>query len=135
MKACINELLPSISIIVNSSLSSAVVPDIWKEALVKPKLKKPNPDLIKKKNYQPVSNLTFLSKITEKVVAQQILQHISSNNLFPEFQSAYRCFHSTETALMRVCNDILLDMNKQHAVLLGFFTSVRHSLRWIMTFY
>lgn len=48
VKACINELLPSISNIVNSSLSSAIVPDIWKEALVKAKLKKPNLDLIKK---------------------------------------------------------------------------------------
>ena len=119
VKACINELLPCISNVVNSSLSSTIVPDIWKEALVKPKLKKPKLDLIKK-NYCPVSNLTFLSKITEKVVAQQILQHISSNNLFPEFQSAYRSFHSTETALMRVCNDILLDINKQHVVLLVF---------------
>ena len=67
-----------------------------------------------------MSNFTFLSKITEKVVAQQILQHISSNKLFPEFQSACRSFHSTETALMRVCNDILHDMNKQHVVLLVF---------------
>ena len=48
VKACINELLPSISNIVNSSLSSAIVPDIWKEALMKPKLKKPILDLIKK---------------------------------------------------------------------------------------
>ena len=45
---------------------------------------------------------------------------MSSNNLFPEFQSAYRSFHSTETTLMRVCNDILLHMNKQHVVLLVF---------------
>ena len=45
---------------------------------MKPKLKKPNLDLIEQKNYRPVSNLTFLSKITEKVVSQQILQHISS---------------------------------------------------------
>ena len=67
-----------------------------------------------------MSNLTFLSKITEKVEAPQILQHMSSNNLFPEFQSAYRSFHSTETALMRVCNDVLLHMNKQHVVLLVF---------------
>ena len=49
-----------------------------------------------------------------------LLNDISSNNLFPEFQSAYRSFHSTKTALMRVCNDILLHMNKQHVVLLLF---------------
>ena len=75
-----------------------------------------------------MSNLTFkfLSKIMEKIVAQQRLQHISSNNLFPEFQSVYRSFHSTETALMRVCNDILLDMNKQLVVLLVFLDLIRY---------
>ena len=43
-----------------------------------------------------------------------------AEHLFPEFQSAYRSFHSTETVLMRVCNDILLDMNKHYVVLLVF---------------
>ena len=80
-----------------------------------------------------MSNLTFLSKITEKVVAQQILQHISSNNLFPEFKSAYRSFHSTETSLMRVCNDILFHMNKQHVLLvfldlIAAFDTVDHDV-------
>ena len=40
--------------------------------------------------------------------------------LFPELQSAYRQFHSTGTALLRVFNDILLNMNKQHVTLLVF---------------
>ena len=40
--------------------------------------------------------------------------------LFPELQSAYRQFHSTEKALLRVFNDILLNMNKEHVTLLVF---------------
>ena len=78
VKDCINELLPTISNMVNLSLSSGHFPDI----LVRPKLKNANMDLIKK-NYRPVSNLTFLSKITEKAAALQISDHLSSNQMFP----------------------------------------------------
>ena len=62
-------------------------------------------DLIKK-NYRPVSNLAFLTKITEKAAAPQISDHMSSNQMLPEFQSPYRKNHSTETALLRMRNDI-----------------------------
>ena len=132
-KDCINELLPTISNMVNLSLSSGHFPDIWKEGLVRPKLKKANLDLIKK-NYRPVSNLAFLSKITEKAVALQISDHISSNQMHQEFQSAYRKNHSTETALLRMRNDILVNMNKQRVTLLVFldlsaaFDTVDHDI-------
>ena len=71
-------------------------------------------------NYRPVSNLAFLSKITEKVVAQQTSQHMSVYQLYPDFQSSYRQHHSTDTALLRVRNDFLLNLNKQHVTLLVF---------------
>ena len=67
-----------------------------------------------------MSNLLFRSKITEKVVAQQTSQRMSVRQLYPDFQSACRQHHSTETALLRVRNDILLNMNKQHVTLLVF---------------
>ena len=100
---------------------------------MRPKLKKANLDLIKT-NYRPVSNLAFLSKITEKAVALQISDHISSNQMHQEFQSAYRKNHSTETALLRMCNDILVNMNKQRVTLLVFldlsaaFDTVDHDI-------
>ena len=119
VKDCIDELLPAISSMINLSLTESHFPAIWKEALVRPKLKKPGIDLVKK-NYRPVSNLAFLSKITEKVVAQQTSQHMSVWQLYPDFQSAYRQHHSTETALLRMRNDILLNMNKQHVTLFVF---------------
>ena len=60
------------------------------------------------KNYRPVSNLSFLSKILEKVVASRLNSHINSSHTSNDYQSAYRKFHSTETALLKIHNDILL---------------------------
>ena len=58
------------------------------------------------KNYRPVSNLSFLSKILEKAVKIRLIEHVNSHNLMYEYQSAYRPAHSTETALNRVVSDI-----------------------------
>ena len=70
------------------------------------------------KNCRPVSNLPFVSKLTESAVYNQTHSHICRNNLYPANQSSYRKNYSTETALLRVKNDILLNMNKQHVTLL-----------------
>ncbi len=69
-------------------------------------------------NLRPVSNLPFISKLTEKAACNQTHCHMTVNNLFPPLQSAYRKNHSTETALLKITNDILLNMNKQHVTLL-----------------
>ena len=86
-------------------------------ALVHPLLKKQDLQLVNK-NFRPVSNLQFTSKLTEKAVAVQLQDHMLNNNLFPELQSAYRQDHSTETALLKVKNDILMSMDKGHVTLL-----------------
>ncbi len=70
-------------------------------------LKKLGLELINK-NYRPVSNLAFLSKLIERVVALHLVDHLFNNGLMDKFQSAYREGHNTETALLRVHNDILI---------------------------
>ena len=59
------------------------------------------------KNFRPVSNLTFISKILEKVVLIQLKNHLSGNNLLEIFQSAYRQNHSAETAVLNVLGGLL----------------------------
>ena len=110
-------LLPVLMRLINMSLKSGQFPVLWKEALVLQLLKKPGLDILFK-NFRPVSNLPFVSKLTESAVYNQTHGHICKNNLYPPNQSSYRKNYSTETALLRVKNDILLNMNKQHVTLL-----------------
>ena len=67
---------------------------------------KPSLDQNVLKNYQNASNLSFLSKILEKVVSKNLAVH-ETNNLEFQLQSAYRKNRSTETALLKVHNDVL----------------------------
>ena len=105
-------LLPTITKFVNDSLVHSIFPEIFKSAVVRPLLKKSNLDKNNLKNYRPVSNLAFISKIIEKLVLNQIFDHLNSHHLLSDNQSAYRPHHSTESALLKVTNDILLSLDK-----------------------
>ena len=114
---CLDILLSVITKIINYSLEHGVFPSMWKNALVFPLLKKDGLEPIFK-NYRPVSNLQFIYKLTESAVSKELQHHISMNKLFPLLRSSYRKFHSTESALLKVKNDILLQMKRQHVTLL-----------------
>ena len=115
--ACFDPLLPVITNMVNLSLRTGYFANACKTTVVHPLLKKPGLDLLFK-NFRPIRNLQFVSKLTERVVANQIQSHMFRNNLFPQLQSAYRSDHSTETALLKVKNDLLMNMDKGHVSLL-----------------
>jgi hypothetical protein len=93
-------------------------PSAFKHALVKPLLKKSSLDPNVQKNYRPISNLAFVSKIIEKVVAARLLDHVKENDLNETFQSAYKKGHSTETALLRVHNDIIRSIDNGNGIFL-----------------
>ena len=105
-------LLPTITNIVDTSLASGFVPPDFKTAIVKPLLKKPSLDQNVLKNYRPISNLPFPSKILEKVVLHKLLSHLQENNLCNPFQSAYHTGHCTKTAFLCVINDFLNAMDE-----------------------
>ena len=134
LKAHLDCILPSITNIVNESMSTGIVPTKMKAALVTPLLKKQSLDKNVMENFRPVSNLSFISKLTERVVLKRLTDHILCNNLHEQFQSAYKPNHSTETALMRVQNDILMSVDKKRGVVLimldlsAAFDTVDHSL-------
>ena len=115
---CLDELMPVITDIINTSLISGVVPR-FKHALVKPLLNKSNLDPELLKNYRPVSNLPFLSKVLERVVLTQLMTHLEIRNLLEPFQSAYQKCHSTETALLHVVNDLLQASDDGHVSILS----------------
>ena len=134
LKECCDTLAPVITQTVNSSRRDGTVPTKLKNAVVSPLLKKLSLDRDQFKNYRPVSNLSFVSKIIEKVVAMRTFDHLNSNNLTECMQSAYKSFHSTETALLRVQNDLLMAVHhgKMSAVILldlsAAFDTIDHGL-------
>ena len=102
----------------NLFLTSGIVPLSLKHAIVGPHLKKPHADSEDFTNYRPVSNLSFLSKILEKLVAKRLPSHMDNHNLHEVMQLAYKKYHSTETTLVRVQNDILTYIDNKHGVIL-----------------
>jgi len=95
------------------ALSEGNFPAIYKTAIVRPLLKKHNLPQNDLSSYRPISNLNFLSKILERIILTRINSHLQTFPSLCRFQSAYRKFHSTETALLRIHNDLLLASNQQ----------------------
>ncbi len=102
----IDFILPAVLQIINSSLSLSLVPSYFKHSTTIPILKDHNLDVDNPINYRPISLLPFLSKVLERIVFQQIYEHISRYNLLDSRQCAYRPGHSTEIALLTVQDHI-----------------------------
>ena len=118
VKKAATVLVPIIGKLCNASLSSGSLPSAQKHATVRPLLKKPTLDPDELSSYRPISNLTFVSKMVERVVAARFNKHVDNNHLLPEGQSAYRRFHSTETAIAAVHNDLVRAADNDHVTAL-----------------
>ena len=81
LKDCIDVLSPPILNIINKSIDSSQVPSVFKESIVTPLLKKPTLDPEALKNYRPVNNLPFVSKILEKIIAVRMNNYKDANSL------------------------------------------------------
>ena len=78
---------------------------------------------------RPVSNVSFLSKVIERVVARQLNSYLTENGLLQRCQSAYRRHHSTETAMLRVLSDALTAADNRQVTLLGRYARPVSGLR------
>ena len=78
--------------------------------------------------------LCFIAKILEKLVLSQVSSYLNSHNLYNTCQSAYRPGHSTETALLKVVNDLFLSLNKGNISVLALldfssaFDTIDHNI-------
>ena len=81
VKEYIDILIKPITNIVNCSLKEGFFPAVIKNDVITPLIKKPKLPKDDFKNYRPVSGLNFISKLIERVVAVQLKEHLSTNNL------------------------------------------------------
>lgn len=134
LKAALPVLSRTLTSVVNTSLQNGVVPSRFKLATIRPLLKKADLDMNDLASYRPISTLPFLSKILERAVFQQIKEYLDDKNLLDPLQSAYRSGYSTESAVLRVQNDILQELDRKQNIILvlldlsAAFDTVDHSL-------
>ena len=125
---------PHILAIINTSLSTGSFPSVFKLAIIQPLLKKPSLDPSVLNNYRPISKLSFLSKVLEKIISSQLITFMTNNDIFEQFQSGFRALHSTETALIKITNDLLLSIDDGECAILvlldlsAAFDTVNHSI-------
>ena len=134
LKENVDILAPFLVELFNRCLSTGSVPSLFKSAFVTPLIKKSNLDPADARSYRPISNLSVLSKLLERLVARQFIDYLNVSGLLPELQSAYRAFHSTETAVLKVLADILREVDAGNLVILALldlstdFDTVDHAM-------
>jgi len=98
LRHCSCVLAPIITRIVNLSLAAGEFPPQLKQSIITPLLKKPSLDKenISNYRYRPISNLSTISKVVERVVQSRLTDHLVRNQLLNPLQSAYQKCHSTK---------------------------------------
>jgi hypothetical protein len=134
LKSCSDVFSPIIATLANKSFNQGVFPSLHKSAQIRPLLKKQGLDNEVTSNYRPISNLTTISKILEKLFLTRLRMHLSTSPNINLKQSAYRSHHSTETALQAILNEVYRNIDKKQVTLLvgldlsAAFDTIEHSI-------
>jgi len=132
LKLCCPVILPFLTHIFNCCLSESVFPASWKLANVMPIPKVSNPK--EYKDLRPISILTALVKILEKIMWRQVTEYLVQNDILPSVQSGFRAGYSSTTALLSVTDDIFCSLDSGQLsllILLDYskaFDTVNHGL-------
>jgi len=133
LKNCATILSIAISQLTNLSFQEGHFPSIYKTAQILPLIKKSNLDPSNPSNFRPISNLSTISKIIERVTLSRLQPHITSNPNYTAYQSAYRHNYSTETALLHVLDNVFHSCDSKKVTLLtsldlsAAFDTINHS--------
>ena len=91
----------------NRSLRDGWLPVSQRHAIITPIIKKEGLSAEDLKSYRPISNLTHISKLVERLVSLQMTTFLEQHGLLSNNQSGFRKRHSTETATLKMISDIL----------------------------
>ena len=86
-------------------------------------------------SFRPISNLQFISKTIERVASPQLIDYLTENKIYPNLQSAFRKGYSTETALLRVQNNLLEALDSGHQALVVMLDFLQLSTQLTIKFY
>ena len=109
------ELALPISHLINTSLNLGYVPPEYKLARVRPIYKKGSRNEVS--NFRPISLVSSVSKIFDKVVAHQVTEYMNQNNYFYDKQFGYRSRHSCQDLLLQYLDFVHTARNKKENVL------------------
>jgi hypothetical protein len=134
LKSCSDIISPIVVHLANLSFAEGCFPDRFKVAQITPLLKKDGLNANDPANYRPISNINTISKIVERLCLARLTQHIAATGQFNPLQSAYRRHHSTETAFLKIFDDLnrIID-GRCSAVLVGLdlsaaFDTIEHDI-------
>lgn len=119
LKDILPSVIPPLAFIYNNSISSGVYPSLWKTSNIIPLNKISNP--VSPADTRPIANLCHLAKPFDALITRQITSFLDSNHLLNPQQSGFRRYHSTQTALLRIMDDVRQGIDMGYVTILVLF--------------